>query len=377
MPDIRIEHLAMWYDKVPALSDVSIEVKDGEFFVLLGPSGCGKTTLLRCLAGLETPSGGDVYFGDRCMHSELTGIDVSPKDRHTGFVFQSYALYPHMTVFENVAFGLKIRGVGKLETAQRVDAALDLVDMKSFKGQRPSHLSGGQQQRVALARTIVAQPDILLFDEPLSNLDPLLRVSVRAQLKQLHDRLGTTSIFVTHDQTEAMTLADRIGVLAHGELQQIGSAEEIYDYPATVQVAEFTGNPRTNLLRGEIHVADDRVLFIPDDDPYCFLLVPPECGVFNHDKCIIHVRPEAVSMLPEGGRDEGLLTVIAVMSEGPHTMVALSLDGRTEPLYARVQNNRAETMQRGQRTGIRFLRGNLYTPDTGVLRSSFGYANSM
>ncbi|HUX50669.1 MAG TPA: ABC transporter ATP-binding protein [Spirochaetia bacterium] len=380
MVGVSIAELRKYYGSIPALQEVDLEVAAGEFFVLLGPSGCGKTTLLRCIAGLEQPSRGEIAIAGRPVYSGSHDIDIPPKNRNIGFVFQNYALYPHMTVSENIAFGMKVRGVSKADIAARVSAALKVVDLENMKDRHPRQLSGGQQQRVAVARVIVTQPDVLLFDEPLSNLDPLLRVSVRSQLKELHRRLGTTSLFVTHDQAEAMILADRIGVLDRGELVQVGTGDQIYNHPATQTVAEFTGNPHTNFLKGEVHLqsesAGGRVFFIPDSDPYCFLLLPQECRRLAGEHLILHARPEAVSVLPPGGEDEGYLTVAALMPEGPDTVVIMKLGDEKAQLLARIPNADAEGLAASQFARMRITRGNLYELESGRLRESFGQAVS-
>src|SRR5690606_11377636 len=225
---------------VVAVNDLNLEIADGEFLVLVGPSGCGKTTALRCVAGLETISEGKLYIGDRVVN------DVAPKDRDIAMVFQSYALYPHMTVFDNLAFGLKLRKTPKADIERRVKEAADILGLDRFLDRKPKALSGGQRQRVALGRAIVREPAVFLMDEPLSNLDAKLRVQTRAEIARLHQRLGTTTIYVTHDQVEAMTMGDRIAVMRDGILQQVGSPQDLYDHPANVFVAGFIGSPAMN-----------------------------------------------------------------------------------------------------------------------------------
>lgn len=371
MSAIQVVELSKWFDRVPAVRNLNVEVRRGEFLVLLGPSGCGKTTLLRCIAGLEQPSSGDVYLDETCAFSYRNGIDVPPKQRRIGLVFQNYALYPHLTVFQNVAFGLKIRRVPKDEIRRRVRRALQMVDLQMLADRYPRQLSGGQQQRAAVARTVVSEPRILLFDEPLSNLDPLLRVNVRAGIRRLHSQLGTTSVYVTHDQQEAMILGDRLGVLADGDLVQIGPPREIYDSPATIDVAEFTANPRTNILAGEIHATEDRVLFLPQEDPYCFILLPDECRRFARERIVLHVRPEALQLLPASSADEGRFAVVAVFDESPDTLIVLGLGERLPHIMARRRNGDRERVHRDDVVRVRPLRGNLYEPVTRRLLGSF------
>jgi multiple sugar transport system ATP-binding protein len=241
MATVTFDHLYKRYgDDVIAVNDLNLEIQDGEFLVLVGPSGCGKTTALRCVAGLEEISEGRLLIGDRVVN------DVAPKDRDIAMVFQSYALYPHMTVFDNLAFGLKLRKTKKEEIKRRVDEAARILGLEKLLDRKPKALSGGQRQRVALGRAIVREPSVFLMDEPLSNLDAKLRVQTRAEIARLHQRLGTTTIYVTHDQVEAMTMGDRICVMRDGLRQQVGSPQDLYDHPANVFVAGFIGSPSMN-----------------------------------------------------------------------------------------------------------------------------------
>jgi multiple sugar transport system ATP-binding protein len=228
------------------VKEMSLDIADGEFLVLLGPSGCGKTTTMRMVAGLEDPTQGEIWIGERKVN------DLEPKDRDVAMVFQSYGLYPNMTVYENISFPLRIRGTPASEIDPAVRRAAEKVELLDFLDRRPKELSGGQRQRVALARAIVRTPAVFLMDEPLSNLDAKLRVSMRSHIKHLHHELKTTTIYVTHDQIEAMTLADRVVVMSKAEVQQIGTPEQIYNDPANLFVAGFIGNPAMNLLRGEL-----------------------------------------------------------------------------------------------------------------------------
>ena len=231
------------YGAVSVLQRVDLEVGDGEFLVLVGPSGCGKSTLLRCIAGLETLSGGDLYIGDRRVN------DVAPRDRDVAMVFQSYALYPHMTVRENMGFALTLRKDSPAEIASKVDAAAALLSLGPLLDRYPKELSGGQRQRVAMGRALVRRPKVFLFDEPLSNLDAALRSQLRVEIKRLHQEIGTTIVYVTHDQVEAMTLADRIAVLQGGKLQQLGTPDELYERPINRFVAGFIGSPSMSFLQ--------------------------------------------------------------------------------------------------------------------------------
>jgi multiple sugar transport system ATP-binding protein len=242
MAPITFEHVTKRFDDSTAVDDLSIDVADGEFLVLVGPSGCGKTTALRMLAGLEDVSGGRILIGDRVVNN------VAPGARDVAMVFQSYALYPHMTVFDNLAFSLRNQKLPKAEIDRRVGNAAEVLELAEYLKRKPKQLSGGQRQRVALGRAIVREPAAFLMDEPLSNLDAALRVQTRAEILKLQQRLDTTTIYVTHDQVEAMTMGDRIAVMSKGVLQQIGSPEELYTRPANTFVAKFIGSPSMNLL---------------------------------------------------------------------------------------------------------------------------------
>jgi multiple sugar transport system ATP-binding protein len=242
MASVSFEHVTKVFDGTPAVNDLSLEIGDGEFMVLVGPSGCGKSTALRMLAGLEEITNGRILIGDRVVNN------VAPAARDIAMVFQSYALYPHMTVYDNLAFGLRNTGVPKSEIDDRVRQAAETLQMDELVKRKPKQLSGGQRQRVALGRAIVREPKAFLMDEPLSNLDAKLRVETRAEILKLQDRLGTTTIYVTHDQVEAMTMGDRIAVMNAGVLQQVGTPEEVYTNPRNVFVAGFIGSPAMNLV---------------------------------------------------------------------------------------------------------------------------------
>jgi multiple sugar transport system ATP-binding protein len=255
MPGVTYEHVTKRFDRVVALNDLNLEVKDKEFLVLVGPSGCGKTTALRCLAGLEEATTGIIKIGTRVVN------DVAPKDRDIAMVFQSYALYPHMTVYDNMAFGLKLRRVPRPEIDRRVKEAGEVLGLTDLLKRQPRQLSGGQRQRVALGRAIVREPQVFLLDEPLSNLDAKLRVQTRADISKLHQRLQTTFVYVTHDQTEAMTMATRIAVMRDGILQQLDTPQVLYDKPVNVFVAGFIGSPSMNFFDAKISRSDS-TLFI-------------------------------------------------------------------------------------------------------------------
>ncbi|MFQ6674804.1 MAG: ABC transporter ATP-binding protein [Fidelibacterota bacterium] len=244
MATVRFSHVGKRFGKVRAVHDFTLEVKEGEFLVLVGPSGCGKTTLLRLLAGLEEPDTGDIFIDDRRVN------DVLSKDRDIAMVFQNYALYPHMDIYSNMAFGLKLRRYPREEIRKRVNEAAHILKIASLLDRKPRAISGGERQRAALGRAIVRHPRVFLFDEPLSNLDAKLRVQMRAEIKRLHSQLKTTMIYVTHDQVEAMTMADTMVIMTDGVIQQVGSPADVYKTPANMFVAGFIGSPAMNFIRG-------------------------------------------------------------------------------------------------------------------------------
>src|SRR3954464_15482759 len=267
MAQVAMRSLNKMYDEVHAVKDVNLDIGDKEFVVLVGPSGCGKTTTLRMVAGLESITSGNISIDDKVVN------ELAPMDRDIAMVFQNYALYPHMSVYDNMAFGLKMRKFDKAEIARRVKEAADILGIQDLLKRKPRQLSGGQRQRVALGRAIVRHPQVFLFDEPLSNLDAKLRVQMRVELKKLHQRLGTTAIYVTHDQVEAMTLGDRVVVMKDGLVQQVGEPLELYHAPATRFVAGFIGSPGMNFTTVTI-TGTDGPLRIAND--VLDLAVPPE-----------------------------------------------------------------------------------------------------
>ncbi|QHS23324.1 sn-glycerol-3-phosphate ABC transporter ATP-binding protein UgpC [Virgibacillus sp. MSP4-1] len=257
MADVKLDHVYKVYDgDVEAVKDFSLDIKDKEFIVFVGPSGCGKSTTLRMIAGLEEITDGDLYIDDKRMN------DVTPKDRDIAMVFQNYALYPHMNVYDNMAFGLKLRKFNKKEIDERVQEAAKILGLEDYLKRKPKALSGGQRQRVALGRAIVRDAKVFLMDEPLSNLDAKLRVQMRAEIQKLHQRLRTTTIYVTHDQTEAMTMATRLVVMKDGVIQQVGSPKEVYDQPNNMFVGGFIGSPAMNFLEGTL--TEDAFLQVED-----------------------------------------------------------------------------------------------------------------
>ncbi|WP_027109127.1 ABC transporter ATP-binding protein [Lacticigenium naphthae] len=291
MVEMALNNIYKKYDNADdfSVTDFNLKIKDREFIVFVGPSGCGKSTTLRMIAGLEEITDGELYIGDTLMN------DVAPKDRDIAMVFQNYALYPHMTVYDNMAFGLKLRKYKKDEIKKRVDNAADILGLTPLLDRKPAALSGGQRQRVALGRAIVRDAKVFLMDEPLSNLDAKLRVAMRAEIAKLHQRLNTTSIYVTHDQTEAMTMADRIVILKDGLIQQIGSPKEVYDTPVNIFVGGFIGSPAMNFFEvtlngNKISDGDSLDLTVPEGR----LKVLRNAGFGNNSKLTFGIRPEDI-----------------------------------------------------------------------------------
>jgi multiple sugar transport system ATP-binding protein len=287
MAGVRIENVEKSFGSIKVIRNVDIVAEDGEFVVLVGPSGCGKSTLLRMIAGLEEISSGRIKIGERVVNN------LNPKDRDIAMVFQNYALYPHMTVRENMEFSLVLRGFAKSEREARVNRAASILGVTELLGRRPGQLSGGQRQRVAMGRAIVRDPQVFLFDEPLSNLDAKLRVQMRGEIRELHRRLGTTCIYVTHDQIEAMTMADRIVVMHDGVVEQAGPPLELYDRPANLFVASFLGSPSMNFVAGRLN-GDGK--FVSDDG--AMIVSPGRAATPTDEPVICGFRPEAIVLDP-------------------------------------------------------------------------------
>ncbi|MBC6428693.1 MAG: sn-glycerol-3-phosphate ABC transporter ATP-binding protein UgpC [Cellvibrionales bacterium] len=274
---------------------IDLQIQSGEFIVFVGPSGCGKSTLLRMLAGLEPVSHGEIYY------DALNVTKMAARKRQVAMVFQSYALYPHMNVEQNLSFGLRMTGHSKQEITRRVGKAVDMLRLGDYLSRKPGQLSGGQCQRVAIGRALVQQPKIFLFDEPLSNLDADLRSAMRIEIARLHAELGTTMVYVTHDQVEAMTLADRIAILNAGRIEQIGTPDDIYKHPQNIFAAEFMGTPKINLLAGEVR-QEDGLWFIAQDEPQNGIKIkldPNLCRLSDGKKCTIAIRPEDIELVAD------------------------------------------------------------------------------
>jgi len=315
MAKVHFRQVTKRYGDLEVIHGIDLDVADGEFIVIVGPSGCGKSTLLRMVAGLETITGGEISIGDRVVNA------LEPKDRDIAMVFQNYALYPHMSVYGNMAYGLKIRGMSKADIDTRVKRAAEILELGPLLERKPRQLSGGQRQRVAMGRAIVREPAVFLFDEPLSNLDAKLRVQMRFEIQKLHRRLGTTSLYVTHDQVEAMTLAQRMVVMNAGRAEQIGTPMEVYQNPATVFVAGFIGSPAMNFIDGR-SMDDGRIQL----DGSGVLIVPkaPAAG----KKITVGIRPEHLT--PSKPSEANLVGSVEVIEAlGADTLLHVAVAGRT------------------------------------------------
>lgn len=348
MAGVRLIEVSKNFDgSVLAVDRVNLEIQEGEFVVLVGPSGCGKSTTLRMIAGLEDPTSGEIFIGNRVVNR------VPPKDRDVSMVFQDYALYPHMSVYDNLAFGLKIRKTNRSEISGRVNEAARLLGLGSLLQKKPKTLSGGQRQRVALGRAIVRKPQVFLFDEPLSNLDAKLRVQMRAEISKLHRQLGTTMIYVTHDQVEAMTMADRIVVLHEGSVQQVASPDEIYRKPINQFTAGFMGNPPMNFIRGTLSAADGERGPLVFSSPLVNVRLESDSSerlvAFAGRAVNLGVRPEGVLLKTSEG-DSGF-SIELIEHLGNEDIVYLTFEDGT-PVVSRASGNQTAEMHVSQKVGI-------------------------
>jgi multiple sugar transport system ATP-binding protein len=326
MAGLILKNISKTFEKRRVLSDISLELADGELLVLLGSSGCGKSTLLRIIAGLEEADSGEVHIGDRRVDS------LPPRQRNVALVFQNYSLYPHMTVEKNLAFPLQVAGMSKADIKQRVMEVAEMLDLKDRLGDRPGQLSGGQRQRVALGRAIIRKPSIFLLDEPLSNLDADLRVRMRREIVRIQRELRTSMVHVTHDQTEALTMADRIAILNDGRIEQIGTPEELYTQPASLFVATFIGTPRINIL--DAGVEDNRLI------PFGALVLEHVVGALSDDRRLkVGLRPEAISVSDDGNY-RGVVTAAEYL--GDHFVI--TLDYQSLPLTASLPGDMAPSV---------------------------------
>ena len=344
MAGLTLNNVIKRFGALQVIHGADLEIEDGEFVVFVGPSGCGKSTLLRMIAGLEDVSGGEIAIAGTVVN------DVEPSERHIAMVFQSYALYPHMTVRKNLSFGLTMNGNPKTDTERRVAHAAEILQINELMDRRPGQLSGGQRQRVAIGRAIVRVPQVFLFDEPLSNLDAELRVQMRVEISKLHKQLGTTMIYVTHDQTEAMTLADKIVVLRSGRIEQVGAPLDLYDDPANQFVAGFIGSPKMNFLKAAIHaVGPDGVRAGLVADPSVRLTLPISSRPDIGSPVMLGIRPEHFS---DAGTGDADLTVAVHVAEhlGHTSYVYAGVSG--EPLIIERPESRHAADQKTLTVGL-------------------------
>ncbi len=356
--EVRLKNLSKHFGKVKAVNNFNLEINDGEFVALLGPSGCGKTTTLLMIAGIYKPTTGDIYFGEKIVN------EVLPKDRKIGMVFQSYALYPHMTVLDNIVFPLKLRKTPRDERERRANEVAELVQIEELLDRKPAQLSGGQQQRVALCRALVKKPDILLLDEPLSNLDAKLRTLMRAELKRLQKRLGITTIFVTHDQVEAMTMSDKIALLELGELQQYSSSDELYNRPENLFVAGFIGSPPMNLIDVFLEQLEEQFLLKNED---ITIEIPAKIGKLiqsrSQDKeIVLGIRPEDIKIDHKKGKEA---EVYVIEPMGMQVLVTVKLGN----LQIRVLTTPPFTKKMGEKVKLHLNANKIHLFDKNTERS--------
>lgn len=365
MASVKIKNLNKSYGKVEVLKGIDLEIEDGGFLVLVGPSGCGKSTLLNTIAGLEEITSGDIHIGERSV------AGLHPSKRDIAMVFQSYALYPNMSVAENISFGMEIRGLDKTEQAKALESVSSMLQIKELLHRKPSQLSGGQRQRVAMGRALVRDPQVFLFDEPLSNLDAKLRVDMRTEIKRLHARMGTTIVYVTHDQIEALTLATKIAVLQDGYLQQFGTPDEVYNDPNNVFVATFMGSPSMNLIEAKVtqNDGDFAVEILSDDESFLSLPVQniTDIGKYVGQTVLFGIRPEALTDPEAADRTSSQITLHDCMIDvvepaGSDTFAVVNLGGGE--VIARLRAD-AKT-QAGVKTSLAFnmLKAVFFDPAT-------------
>jgi multiple sugar transport system ATP-binding protein len=333
MAQVVIRNLNKKFDETHVVKDVNLEIRDKEFMVFVGPSGCGKTTTLRMIAGLETITSGQVLIGERVVN------ELPPMDRDIAMVFQNYALYPHMSVYDNMAFGLKMRKFDREDIRRRVQDAAEILGIQDYLHRKPRQLSGGQRQRVALGRAIVRHPQVFLFDEPLSNLDAKLRVQMRVELKKLHERLGTTAVYVTHDQVEAMTLGDRVVVMKDGVVQQVGEPLELYNQPANRFVASFLGSPAMNFARVRVSAENGGGLWIANEGLH--LRVPPgaadRLGRHVGQEVTLGIRPEDLHIATAADPQDLTFEATVEVVEQLGSEILLDLNAGTDTMVAAVE----------------------------------------
>ncbi len=320
MSFVEVKNLTKIFGNVKAVDNVSFSVDEKSFLILLGPSGCGKTTILRMIAGLESPTSGEITIRGRTMFSGEKGISVPARERELGLVFQSYALWPHMTVFENIAFGLRVKKMKESGIKERVRKALEYMRLDGMEGRYPQEMSGGQQQRVALARMLASEPTLFLMDEPLSNLDAKLRMEMRAEIKNIHAQLGATTIYVTHDQVEGLTMASRIAVLREGRIEQLDVPRKVYHYPESLFVADFIGSPQINTHPCSTEESSGKVLIKTDQGDRLETIYSPG-DIAGMERVLAAIRPEKLSFADSPGSNTLKVKTRTVLPAGAETVV--------------------------------------------------------
>jgi multiple sugar transport system ATP-binding protein len=376
MSTITLRNLCKSFGAVKAVDCLDLHIEDGDFVTLLGPSGCGKTTTLRCLSGLEEPDRGEICIGDTCVFSSTRGVNLRPGQRNLGLVFQNYALWPHMKVRQNVAFGLRKARLDREKLEEKIAWILKLVGLEGYADRYPHELSGGQQQRVAVARMVVTQPRILLFDEPLSNLDAKLRMRLRSELKRLHLDLGATTVYVTHDQVEAMALSDRIVVMKDGVMQQVGSPYEVYHFPANLFVADFMGNPETNLLAAKVSAGGRGLGLVLEGDAGAAIALGAAAELSPEQSVTVNIRPEDIEISRDSGPQSLRFRVYTTQPMGSEVLVHLRAQESDLQVVAKNPEERCLGLEPEMSVGVSVKRGNVYDGQTGLLLCSFGFGRA-
>ena len=371
MSKIELQHIDKYYGSNHVLRDINLTIEDGDFMTLLGPSGCGKTTTLRVISGLEKPQGGTMLIDGKVIIDAKEAFYEAPSKRELNLVFQSYALWPHMTTYENVAFGLKIKHLPRHEIEERVLSALHKMRIEEYRDRYPNELSGGQQQRVAIARAIATSPRLLLLDEPLSNLDARLRIDMRAELKRLHREMGTTIIYVTHDQVEALTMSTRIALFKEGEILQVATPLELYTNPIDLTAADFIGNPRINFIEGTAFFSGMELRVTSELGEYRFakekMKPDEECPENVEFACVLGIRPETIEIETEDSHRDHTTqaSVYASQPAGSETLVTLTV-GKAELLAIQIGLNEYDINQKVFAV-LHPSRMNVYNKSTGRL----------
>ena len=372
MSKIVLKNLSKIFGDVKAVDCLNLEINEREFVTFLGPSGCGKTTTLRCLSGLEEPDGGEIYIDDKCIFSIEKNIFTHPGRRGLGLVFQNYALWPHMKVGQNIAFGLRQMSSQKDLVQQKVGDILKTVGLSDYQDRYPHELSGGQQQRVALARMIVNKPDIFLFDEPLSNLDAKLRMKLRSELKHLHLDLGATTVYVTHDQVEALALSDKIVIMKDGIIQQVGTPYEVYHFPANLFVADFMGNPQTNLLKASGNCTNGKCGISFQDCPELNIDLDSNSEIVQGQELVVNIRPEDFAIHKE--KDSPGLPCLIYTTQPMGSEILVHLKSKIDEIDIMVKGLEEDCLDLKADMTVFVMpkRGNIYDSKSGRNIFSFG-----